>query len=167
MLISEEWREQNAKLHIERENFGRMGSWAAPKVMSLCAQYQTHDVLDYGCGKGTLNMSLPFGIHQYDPAIPKHSGTPAPADIVTCTDVMEHIEPECITDVLDDLVRVTKKVIFLHIACRPAKKTMPNGENAHCLVKPPDWWKGQIGSRFNIVDTQSSDDDIIIEAHAK
>jgi hypothetical protein len=23
----------------------------------------------------------------------------------------------------------------------PAKKLLPNGENAHCTIEPPEWWK--------------------------
>ena len=31
--------------------------------------------------------------------------------------------------------------MFANIACYPANKTLPNGENAHCTVRPVAWWQ--------------------------
>jgi len=31
--------------------------------------------------------------------------------------------------------------VFASVACYPAKTTLPNGENAHCTVRPLDWWR--------------------------
>lgn len=154
MLISDEYRELNSKLHETREDYGRLGSRWAPLVMALCANEGTMDVLDYGCGKGTLNLSLPFGVHCYDPAVPKFSATPKPADIVVCTDVAEHIEPDCLDDVLDDLQRVTGKVLVLNVATRPAVKTLADGRNAHLIVEQWEWWRPHIEKRWRLRDIE-------------
>jgi hypothetical protein len=31
--------------------------------------------------------------------------------------------------------------VFANVACYPAKKTLPNGENAHCTIRPGGFWK--------------------------
>tara|TARA_S200002703_G_scaffold107486_1_gene93376 strand:+ start:2423 stop:2824 length:402 start_codon:yes stop_codon:yes gene_type:complete len=109
---------------------------------------KSSDVLDYGCGKGTLGAALGREIKEYDPAIPGKDERPVAADIVACTDVLEHIEPDCIDDVLDDLARVTKSVLFVTVCVVPAKKKLADGRNAHILLKPFDWWAGKLTERF-------------------
>jgi 2-polyprenyl-3-methyl-5-hydroxy-6-metoxy-1,4-benzoquinol methylase len=66
---------------------------------------------------------------------------PEPHDIVACTDVLEHIEPDCLDDVLKDIRRCTKKVAFLLIATRPAIKVLADGRNAHLIQQPYTWWR--------------------------
>jgi len=69
---------------------------------------------------------------------------------VICTDVMEHIEPECLDDVIDDLKRVTNIVLVVNIALRPAKKTLADGRNAHLIVKDIEWWMGKFLKYFDL-----------------
>lgn len=102
------------------------------------------DILDYGCGKSTLQQQLPFKIQQYDPAVPKYSTLPDPADIVVCTDVLEHIEPDNLGNVLLHIHSLAKKAAFLVIATRPAKKILEDGRNAHLIVKDMVWWLGAL-----------------------
>ena len=35
-------------------------------------------------------------------------------------------------------------MVYLNISIRLAVKKLPNGENAHCTVKQPDWWMNLI-----------------------
>lgn len=119
-------------------------------IADLCQTVGSYDVLDYGCGKSTLSHNFPHTIKQYDPAFPRYSATPEPADIVVCTDVLEHIEPEFIDDVLDDLQRVTKKVGFFTIAMQPAKKILSDGRNAHLIIENGEWWLEKLIKRFKI-----------------
>lgn len=167
MLITEEYRELNRQLHVQREDYGKYGSKWAPLVFGLCAQLETHDVLDYGSGKGTLNLHLPFEIHQYDPAVAKHQARPKPADIVVCTDVMEHVEDECIDDVLNDLHSLTKQRLLLNIATREAVKTLPDGRNAHVSVHPFTWWATKLFPRFESLHLDQSEGEFtcILEPH--
>lgn len=139
-MISEGYRKQLEQMHVEKEHFGKRSSiWAKP-VFEMCAVLETEDVLDYGCGKGELNLHLPFAVKGYDPGVPKYVKTPEPADVVVCTDVLEHIEPDHLDDVLADLKRVTRKALMLHVHTKPANKTLPDGRNAHLIVQDKDWW---------------------------
>jgi hypothetical protein len=42
------------------------------------------------------------------------------------------------------MVDKAKLFVFATVAMYPAGKTLPNGENAHCTIKPPDWWRALI-----------------------
>ena len=147
MLITEEYRQLNQKLH-EDPHYGTSARAWSTRVKDLCQAYRTHEVLDYGCGKRYLERDLGWDITNYDPAIPGLDQSPEPHDIVACIDVLEHIEPRCLEDVLADLQRVIKKAGFFLIANRPAKKVLPDGRNAHLIQKGPDWWLPLIMSRW-------------------
>jgi len=63
-----------------------------------------------------------------------------PADIVTCFDVLEHIEPDNLISVLTDIRKHTKKFFFCIIDLLPARKNLNDGRNAHIMLAPPGWW---------------------------
>ena len=69
-----------------------------------------------------------------------------------CIDVLEHVEPELIDNVLDDLQRVTSKKGYFTISCRPASKILKDGRNAHILIQPKEWWKKKLEPRFKIIE---------------
>jgi hypothetical protein len=140
MLISEEYRKLNTEMHTVREHYGKQSSNFVETVFTLCARNGTTDVLDYGCGKGEMHLGLPFGVQNYDPAIKKYANAPTPADIVVCTDVLEHVEPECLDDVLADIKRCIKILALLGIPTGKARKTLPDGRNAHLNQHPVTWW---------------------------
>jgi hypothetical protein len=162
MLISDEYKDLNTQLHEERDDYGRSSGRHAGAILNLCAQYDTQDILDYGCGKAELNLYMPFAVKCYDPAISKYEGVPEPADIVVCTDVMEHIEPDCLDDVLDDLVRLTRKVCFMTIATRPAVKTLADGRNAHLIVESTAWWMLRITTRFEVIGLEEAEGEFMV-----
>lgn len=149
MRISQEYLEQNRRLH-EGGNYGISGGrWTHP-VLQLCAQLETRDVLDYGCGQRMLEKGLGFPIRNYDPCIPGLDAAPQAADIVVCADVLEHIEPDCLDAVLDDLRRVTRHAGFFVIATRAADKWLPDGRNAHLIQEEAPWWMPKLEQRFRI-----------------
>lgn len=150
MLLTESYREQNKQLH-KRGNYGIKGHIYADAIAMVCASVGTTDLLDYGCGQGTLKKALPFPIREYDPCIAGVDKPPEPADVVACTDVLEHIEPECLDAVLDDLRRVTRMAGFFAIDTRPAKKVLPDGRNAHLIQQGADWWFPRLYERFSVV----------------
>jgi hypothetical protein len=149
-LITEEYRAMNEQLHSSNLAYGVGGSRHAKVVLKLCEALKSQCVLDYGCGKGYLAKELPFPIWEYDPAVPGKQEAPRPADIVTCTDVLEHIEPELIDFVIDDIRRVTLKVAYLVIHTGPAGKTLPDGRNTHLIQKPRAWWEEKLSGYFKI-----------------
>ena len=149
MKISPAYLEQNRLLHAGG-SYGLGGQRWAESVRNICRVAGSRDVLDYGCGQRTLEKALGFPIRNYDPCIPGLDAAPEPADVVVCTDVLEHIEPECLDEVLDDLKRVVRRVGFLVIANRPAKKTLPDGRNAHLIQEDSAWWMPRLKSRFAV-----------------
>jgi len=149
-LISDTYRQMNQKLHDEMGHFGAGGYKHAEVVLKLSEKLKTTSVLDYGCGKGTLAKNLPFPIWEYDPAISGKDMSPRPADIVVCTDVLEHIEPEMLGDVLANLASLTQKVGYFVISTRPAKKVLPDGRNAHLIQEGKDWWGKTLEGFFDI-----------------
>lgn len=144
MLISPEYRQQNMALHQARKDYGNRGARWADEVWNTSRSLDCHSWLDYGCGKATLGEAMPPEMQDawqnYDPAIPLYSTPPMPADLVVCVDVLEHVEPNAIEDVLDDLQRLSRKAVLLFVDMTPASKTLPDGRNAHLLQRPIDWW---------------------------
>jgi len=149
-LISESYREQNRQLH-ENIYYGVSGSRSVKTVSQLATLYETMDILDYGCGKRSLEEALGFSIKNYDPCIAGLDSDPEPAEFVVCGDVLEHVEPDYLDNVLDDIQRVTKTVAYLIIATKPAGKTLPDGRNAHLIQEDENWWIPKILSRFKLV----------------
>ena len=70
-----------------------------------------------------------------------------------CGDVLEHVEPEYLQDVLADIKRCMKRAGLLVISTIPAKKTLPDGRNAHLIVESPLWW-GSVLSQHFIIDAE-------------
>lgn len=147
-LISSDYVGLNAKLHKENLTYGVGGGSHAKVVMDLMEKCGCKSVLDYGCGKGYLAKNLPFPIWEYDPAVPGKSESPRPADLVVCTDVLEHIEPDKLDFVLDDLARVTKKVGYFVIHTGPSGKTLSDGRNTHLIQEGEEWWKTKLSKFF-------------------
>ncbi len=162
MLITPEYRAMQEQFHIDRPDYGVNAHRWADHILSMAKKLETRSILDYGCGKSTLQKAIPFPIAQYDPAMPEFSDPPEPADLVVCVDVLEHIEPVCLNDVLDDLKRVTKRLAFLEIATRPAKKFLPDGRNAHLIQENGNWWLALLLPRFQIESTQNMGGSILL-----
>lgn len=152
-MISENYRAQNRQLHTLNPNYGRSGIKCAELVVQLARDLRTTDVLDYGCGKGTLAEALPFEIQEYDPAVEGKEALPAPADIVICSDVLEHVEPDFLQAVLRHLARCTKRIAYVVVHTVPAMKTLPDGRNTHLIQKAGPWWRTQLEAHFNVHDS--------------
>jgi hypothetical protein len=166
-MISDDYKELNAKLHASNAHYGTSGAKYAQQVHALAMSLQTEDILDYGCGKSTLANNLPFKIKQYDPAIPKYAALPIPADLLVCTDVLEHIEPEMLDTVLSHLAEMTKRKGFLVIANRPARKTLEDGRNAHLIIEPPLYWLTKLYDYFNVVGFQDLKGEMLVIVEPK
>lgn len=178
LLITDYAREIQRQEHISdigqhREKevmYGAVGKLYAGHVSILAGKLVKKKgaatLLDYGCGKRTLEQELPpitgLSVHAYDPCIDGLDETPEPADLVVCTDVLEHIEPECLDNVLNDLKRVTKELLFLSVSTRRAANTRSDGQNRHTIVEDHEWWRPKIRKRFDIVDTQIYQNDKFI-----
>lgn len=155
-LISEEYRQMQQRLH-EDPKYGVASLGYAPLVAQLIEAAAANEVLDYGAGKGRLGIALrehvkrPLVIHHYDPAIPQWSMPPAPCQFVACIDVLEHIEPHLLENVLDDLERVTASFGVFTVHTQPAFKVLPDGRNAHLTQQPASWWLPKFFQRFELM----------------
>jgi hypothetical protein len=153
-LISEDYRILQTDLHISRPDYGAQGKRFARAIEDIAIEFGCTSLLDYGAGKGTLKEALSESsctqlaeIAEYDPAIPGKDKEPKAADLVACTDVLEHVELGKISVVLDHIRRLTQKVALLVISTQPSTKMLSDGRNAHVLIRAPDWWADAL-SRF-------------------
>lgn len=60
---------------------------------------------------------------------------------------MEHIPYNKIDAVLKEMSEISQNVIF-GLAHYPAATFLPNGENAHCIIEPPKWYKDKLETYF-------------------
>jgi len=112
-------------------------------------------ILDYGCGAGGLGKKLmgekglPKGtdFRNYEPGRPELAAPPKPADLVVCTDVLEHVEPDCMKDVIQNIHDVTIKFAFIVICLVPSyKRFLSDGRNVHISMHTPLEWKAKLDS---------------------
>lgn len=154
MLFSEAYRELNRQKHA-LGSYGIAGHRWASEVHGVANRIEARSVLDYGCGQGTLAAALRklnpvYAVHEYDPAIDGKEEKPLRADLVVCNDVLEHIEPECLYAVLDDLRDLARIAVFLVIETGPAMKHLADGRNCHLIQEKPDWWLPKLMARWNL-----------------
>ena len=132
----------------------------AHRIRALIARSGARTLLDYGCGKGTQYRPAPIAqqgvvrwnsiqeywgveaIRCYDPGYEPFSELPQGHFCgVICTDVLEHCPEDDLGWIIEGLFGYAQKFVFANVACFPAKKTLPNGENAHCTIRPGSFWK--------------------------
>lgn len=151
MLITPAYARENARLHETDPTYGAEGHLWAYLVAGIVWLQLCDTVLDYGCGKGSLAKALystDVWVREYDPAIPGRDKVPAePSDLVVCLDVLEHIEPDCLPAVLDDLARLSAKLMFVVISTKLSKRTMADGRDTHLSLHDDSWWKATFEAR--------------------
>lgn len=153
-LISDGYLKLNAELHSRNNKYGGKGDAWADRVLDYMTGAGALSYLDYGCGKGNLlaeitNRAPLVKTQGYDPVTAPQR--PKPADFVTCNDVLEHIEPELLDNVLADIAGLVKVRGLLVISQRLANKKLADGRNAHLIVKPTEWWMPRLRKHFGEV----------------
>lgn len=131
----------------------------ADLVKRMVDMFGAASILDYGAGKGQQyrqpfvagdgtrheSVTAYWGVEQvtcYDPGYAPFMALPQGRfDGVVSTDVLEHCPEEDLPWILDEMFSYARRFVFGNIANYPAKKTLPNGENAHCTQRPHDWWE--------------------------
>lgn len=124
----------------------------SPAIKTLIDKHGAKTLLDFGSGKGMQydeqKLHEEWGVAKpvlYDPAVPGIDKLPHPMrpfDGVICCDVLEHLEGTEIMAAIFEAVIRADKFAFFAISTRPAKKTLPDGRNAHLTVQSQDWWYG-------------------------
>jgi hypothetical protein len=134
----------NKQLHDTNPHYGAHASRDAKAVLKILRLRNCKTILDFGCGKGSLKPTLlgldpTLSVLEYDPAIPGKDVMPSsPVDFFVALDVMEHIEPAYLDDVLNQISGMAE-TFLLKISLRPAEKFLPDGRNAHLIVEPAAW----------------------------
>lgn len=148
-LISMPYLREQVILHGAPRGYGGKGGKWTVAVWDVIKTFGITSVLDYGCGQSQLGDNLraaPIGLDivEYDPAVRGKDLLPNPADLVVCTDVIEHIEPEKLDAVLAHLRSLTLTALFVVIATRPSNKTLTDGRNAHLILADGAWWQARL-----------------------
>lgn len=156
LLITPEYQAQQQAMHNDPEKpYGTTAKKYGEAVSELVNLMGVKHLLDYGCGSRRSLMETFRPDHEcrvqcYDPGVPEYADPPTPAEMVVCIDVLEHIEPPLIDGVLDHLEDLTEKVLFATVCMAPAGKTLPDGRNAHLIIKPAEWWLPKFMERFTL-----------------
>ena len=130
------------------------------RIKALIQKTGALTILDYGSGKGKqydpwlikdgAGVEWPSVMDYwdvdevvcYDPCYPPYSKYPSGKfDGVISTDVLEHCPEEDIPWIIDEIFSLASRFVFANVACYPARKRLPTGENAHCTIKPVEWWR--------------------------
>jgi hypothetical protein len=171
-LISDNYRKLQEQLH-DTGTYGGVAVTYAPLVTQIINRLEVTHLLDYGCGSkmalgNNIKPEKKITYQAYDPGVAELAGDPIPAQMVACIDVLEHIEPESLDNVLDHLASLTEIVAFLTVHTGPALKVLADGRNAHLIQEPMEWWLPKIWSRFDVQTVQKlSEKAFYVIAYAK
>ena len=123
------------------------------RLINSCINFEIKSFLDYGCGKSNLadifyNMRK-IKTYKYDPAINDYSylDKHIKVDLIANCDVMEHVPEDEVDNIFEEMSNISKN-IFFNIYLTRAETILPNGENAHCTIKPIQWWQSKILKHF-------------------
>ena len=133
-------------------------------IVAIARKAGFKTVLDYGCGNGLMKPKLAelmpeLTVYEFDPAIPGKDVLPdISPDILASIDVMENIEPDYLTNVLETMAGLSPKCVVLLISTRPANKTLADGRNAHLIVQPAEWWLARLAPYFQLAQRMDGPD---------
>ena len=117
MLEKERYIDLHRELHESPRRFTGLSlrEWIE-EIDQLMITHDCKNILDYGCGKARFWPAHWLEkIQGYDPAVENFSEEPRPADMVVCTDVMEHIPESSVDDILKHINSLSNKWIFFVI----------------------------------------------------
>lgn len=161
-----------------------------PVIAGLIRRHGARSLLDYGCGKAqaydSARLRRPDGfelqglraiwgletVRLYDPGHAPFAELPSGRfDAVISTDMLEHCAEEDLDWILAELFGFAGRFLFCSIACFPALKTLPSGENAHVTVKSGGWWIDRIAAlsrawpevRYYLFVALSADQRLLVE----
>ena len=162
-LVSSEYRLTLIDTHRQSNN-----SWGGghsvdklPKYEGTLKSLGVNTILDYGCANGKFKIYMEkhkpnYHISEYDPGIRGKDSPPAPADFVVCCDVMEHVEPELLDNVMKHLQSLIIKGGFFNISTKTAITILSDGTNAHKIVEDSDWWIEKFKQYFTVEDVEET-----------
>lgn len=123
---------------------------------SLVQSWRPSFVADFGCGGnefvrylrsvGIDGVGIDFVFPEADVLAPMHkTGLPASlADVVTSFDAMEHLLPEDVAPVLDEMKRVARRRARFCFSISTVPSSWGEAKSLHPTVMPRSWWVEQI-----------------------
>lgn len=117
-------------------------------------------VWDYGCGINHILIThvvknFPnVNITGYDPVFKKNTKrfqnyiTDDSVDMIISTDCLEHLWEDELDICFGYWKKKNPKYIFVTTCNRLAHKNLPDGTNAHKIIKPVEWWIKTIQTHF-------------------
>lgn len=148
--------DQYKLLHAEKSEYGTTSAELVPEISVAIDYLKPKTVLDFGCGKGAFLEAIAskypeIKFYGFDPAIPGRETIPLEKfDMIINTDVLEHIPEDELPAIVEKLSSLSQNVYF-NLHHRLAKEILPNGQNAHCTVKPPEWYRALLSKYFTHV----------------
>jgi hypothetical protein len=132
------------------------GTHGHEAVAQLCRSLEIQSLTDVGAGRARLGEALNkiHGLHidyrPVDAAFPEY-GHATPADLVTCIEVLEHIEPDSINQMLTFLGDLVTRYGYFTIATGPHGRKLTDGRDAHLIQEPVSWWLPRLSQMFNVM----------------
>lgn len=141
------------------------GEMSIPLFLSLKPERGT--LVDFGCGTGRATMKLiqegfdakgvDLASNAVDQPIPFEQvclwEKPFEADWAFSCDVLEHIPPEHVEQVIDNM---QTENCFLRVHLHEDRFGKKINEKLHLTIKPHEWWLDQFSKRWNIVHHESN-----------
>lgn len=176
--FTESYKALQHELH-SHGNYGVTGAQYVPTIFhaisQLAKRHGSVKVLDYGSSSGATmkavreHLWLPPSVEDfcYDPFVEEFSAEPEVADFLICTDVLEHVEPECTQAVLNHIAEKTKRLAFFSISLVEAGKRLSDGRNAHINLPGQEFWLKELKKRFVLSEAKVSKDGSVLLAVAQ
>lgn len=179
-LLPDRWKHEQSKTVEQREEDKYVEMWKQPdyRNMSPADDSITEiidelgitpgvSVIDFGCGTGRATKKLQnhgcnvvgvdIATNARETEIPfvKAFLWDLPAylsgDYGICCDVMEHIPPEKVGDVIRNIARCIEKKVYFRIDFFQDEMGAIIGQPLHLTVRPPVWWNAQLHAHFKRV----------------
>lgn len=155
-LISDYYKDQLRQVH--KQWGGEWGGAVKGKtswIVERALQLNSKSILDYGSGYGCFakevaELGYDIDVREYEPGYLDTDVMPEPADFVISVDVLEHVEPEYIDNVLEHIHSLMNIGGYFRPCCVPAHGFLPDGRNLHLIVEPPEWWIEKISEYFEV-----------------
>ena len=151
--VSEYMLDQCKGMYKKRtKDWGTKGDQWLKAVHAIMEVYDCASVLDYGAGRAKLGETLKkegVDVQSYEPAFGDSIQDCKPADLVVCTHVLEHVEKDCMSQVLEDFRGLAKKAVFVVVDDGDSSKVWPDGRNSNLNQKDPCQWVKYLRKYFS------------------
>jgi hypothetical protein len=97
-------------MHQGCDTFGVSSAPYFDMIRKPAQKFGIREMLDYGCGKRLVHQhfSREFVVREYDPGLPACTVLPDPSHMVIYMDVLDHVEPDLLDNVLDHLANLRR-----------------------------------------------------------